>query len=517
MRTNLPIVLFLGVALIALGACGGGGGNDDAQLRTDLEAAQAAQAEAEAARKKAEAEAAVAEVARKKAEEEATEAERQRLVGEGAREEAEDEAEQARLAADEAEQARLAAEAERQRLAEDAEKAEKAANRAEARAAFVGLGGSSDEGNRVDPGTVTVTPRYGQTAMVNTTPAVIFESKRRSSSGQWSITTLSNAGSTYNDDLVAYSDLGGPTQVLITEHSTYKNRFVDVVDTNNIQATLTGNANPIVSDRFPGGGGDRTYDHTIDSDPTTDGDDPDDNTGNDYDTTRFIGYFDGARGNFECTGACTVAHEGGRIYNLSSGTWTFTTSKTARVPVDDDSYMYFGWWKREQKVDETLSFEMFSDGKYLADRISDTLTGTATYTGPAVGQYAIYQPLGTQTESGSFTARAELTADFGNADSEGTLSGRVTNFSNASDWSVTLKSQTINAGAVVRADDSVSWTIAGNTEDGGMWDAQFFSDVEGFTGYPEGVAGTFDAKFDDVGRLVGAFGAHCPTSTCPRN
>ena len=509
MRTNLPISLLFGIALIALGACGGGGSDED-RLRIDLEAAQAAQAEAEKAAEEAEA-------ARKKAEEEAAEAERKRLAEEAAREEAEDEAEQERLAAEEAEQERLAAEAERQRLAEDAEKAEQAANRAGARAAFVGLGGSSDDGTRVDPGTVTVTPRHGQTAMVNTTPAVIFESKRRSSSGQWSIATLSNTGSTYNDDLVAYSDLGGPTQVLITEHSDHMSIFTAVLDTNNIRAMLSrDNANPIAAARFPGGGGSRTYDHTIDSDPVTDTD-GDGNTRNDYDTTRFIGYFDGARGTFECTGTCTVAHEGGSIYNLSSGDWTFTTSKTARVPVDDDSYMYFGWWKREQKGDETLSFEMFSGGAHEVGNIPDTLTGTATYTGPAVGQYAIYQPLGTQTESGSFTARAELTADFGDASSEGTLSGRVTNFSNASDWSVTLKSRTIDAGAVARADDSVSWTIAGNTEDGGMWDAQFFSDVEGFTGYPEGVAGTFDAKFDDVGRLIGAFGAHCPTSTCPRN
>ena len=507
MRTNLPISLLFGVALIALGACGGGG-NDEAQLRTNLEAAQAAQAEAEKA-----AEEAVA--ARKKAEEEAAEAERKRLEEEAAREEAEDEAEEERLAAEEAKQERQAAEAERQRLAEEAEKAEQAANRAGARAAFVGLGGSADGGTRNNPGTVTVTPRYGQTAIVNTTPSVTFESKRRSSSGQWSITTLSNAGSTHNDDVVAYSDLGGPTRVLITNITSYTATFVTVEDTNNIQAMLTGNTHPIASARFPGGGGDRTYDHTIDSDPIMDGDDPDLITTNDYDTTRFGGTYDSASGTFECTGTCTVAHEGGSIYNLSSGDWTFTTSKTARVPVDDDSYMYFGWWKRELESTGAFSFQMFSGGAHEVSNIPDTLTGTATYTGPAVGQYAIYQPLGTQTESGSFTARAELTADFGNALSEGTLSGRVTNFSNASDWSVTLKSADIDTGTV--ADGNVSWTIAGNTEDGGMWDAQFFSDVAGFTGYPEGVAGTFDAKFDDVGRLIGAFGAHCPTSTCPRN
>ena len=185
------------------------------------------------------------------------------------------------------------------------------------------------------------------------------------------------------------------------------------------------------------------------------------------------------------------------------------------MPVDDDSYMYFGWWKRELESTGVLSFQMFSDGMHEVADTTAALTGTATYTGPAVGQYAIYQPAGDDSEAGSFTARAELTANFGAVDTEGMLSGQVTNFSNASDWSITLKSAAINTGTVTGGD--VSWTIAGNTEDGGMWDAQFFSDVDVFAGYPEGVAGTFDAKFGDVGRLIGAFGAHCSTSDCPRN
>ena len=161
-----------------------------------------------------------------------------------------------------------------------------------------------------------MTPRDGQTAIVTTAPAVTFESKRRSSSGRWSITTLSDAGSTHNDDLVAYSDLGGPTQVLITDHSTYMNRFSGVVgDTNNIRATLTANnMNPITSSRFPGGGDSRIYDHTIDSDPDTDTDGDGDKR-NDYDTTRFDGMYDSAWGTFECMETCTVAHEGRKHYD----------------------------------------------------------------------------------------------------------------------------------------------------------------------------------------------------------
>ena len=144
--------------------------------------------------------------------------------------------------------------------------------------------------------------------------------------------------------------------------------------------------------------------------------------------------------------------------------------------------MYFGWWKRLQLSNEAFSFEVFKGGSYAVADIPDALTGTATYSGTAVGQYAIYQPLGIQSETGAFTANAVLTADFGAADAEGTLSGRVTNFSNAGDWSLTLMEQDISGGAVARPGDpvanpSVSWTIAGNSENGGSWDADFYSDV----------------------------------------
>lgn len=498
MRAKLTTVVLFGFVLIAATACGGGGDSAKiSELETRVEEA---------------------EEARKEADEKAAEAERKRKEAEAKADDAEEKRKQAEEKRQEEEEKRQEVERERQRLAEEERKRQQAASRTQAKAAFDGLGGAAAGGTRSDPGTVTVAPRYGQTATVTTTTTATFASKRRSSSGRWSITTLSNDGITHKDDLVVYSDIGGPTRVLITEHSTYATRFTAVGNTNNIRASLSGSTEPIASSRFPGGARSTTFEHTIDSDPNADGSDSDGNTKNDYDTTRFSGTFDGASGTFECTGTCTITHRGGSTYDLTSGTWTFTTPKTARVPVADMSYMYFGWWKRAQKSDESLSFEMFSGGMLPVGDIPDVLTGTATYAGPAVGQYAIYQPLGTQSESGSFTARAELTANFGATTVEGTLSGRVTNFSNASDWSIALKSQTIDGGAV--ADGDVSWTIAGNTEDGGMWDAAFFSD----TAYPDtgghipqGVAGTFDARFGTVGRLIGAFGAHCPASTCPSN
>ena len=245
-----------------------------------------------------------------------------------------------------------------------------------------------------------------------------------------------------------------------------------------------------------------------------DGSDGDGILTNDFDTTRFTGSFQGAGGTFECTGTCTVQHQGGDRYNITSGTWTFTTSATASVREPDDSYMYFGWWRRYQLDNETFSFETFSGGAHpVSGGGFDSLIGAATYTGTAVGQYAIYQPLGAQSGNGDFTANARLDADF----DTNMLSGELTNFSNASDWTMTLNMQSMAGGNVSRG-GSVNWTIAGNTESGGEWEAQFFSNITPYAGHiPEGVAGQFEAVFNDVGRLTGAFGAHCPTSTCPPN
>ena len=478
MKTKLLAALILGSFVLA--GCGGGGSGDSADMKNGTPQVEDPQTPTTDEQDR------IAEL-----EEQLADAEERARQAEAARREAEMEAEM------EAEEVRQAA---------------------DARPAFEGLAGATSNTD----GAVGVTPKYRAAATVETAPAVTFTGSSLSSSGSWSVTTLSNAGSTHDDDLVVYTDMGAPTRVLITE-STHSALFSPVAETNNIRASsLSGNTHPIASSRFPGGGRSTTFVHTIDSDPDADGSDSDGNTRNDYDTTRFSGTFGDAPGTFECTGTCTVEHQGGSIYNLSAGTWTFTTSETSRVSVDDDSYMYFGWWKREERTPGSLSFETFSGGAHEVDDIPDTLTGTATYTGQAAGQYAIYQPAGGESGAGSFTASANLTANFGAADAEGTLSGRVTGFSNDEDWSLTLRSQAIDGGGFGRASDAVtnptvSWTIGTHTEDGGAWDAQFFSDVDGSTAFPEGVAGTFSAQFGEVGRLVGAFGAHCPAATCPRN
>ena len=423
--------------------------------------------------------------------------------------------------ADTEEQRRQQAEDEQDRLEQVAEDAQQQVNQAQAQYALNGLLDTRVGFPHATPAvSVMVDPKYRAAAVVTTDPVLTFRNTRRSSSGRWAIDTLSNAGSTHNDDLVVYSDMGAPTREPISEEYT----FTEVTEsTSRIMITINDDdhADLIASSQFPRGGNTKEFPFTIDSDPTVNanpGDGPglDDNPRNDYDTVRFSGSFAGASGTFECMGMamddCKIKHEGGSRYSVDSTTWTFTTSRTATVLVDDDSYMYFGWWRRMQLDNETYSFATFSGGMHPASGTGfNNLVGTATYNGTAVGQYAVYQPLGTQSGTGSFTANARLDADFEN----NMLSGEVTSFSNASDWSLTLNTKIMTGGSV--SEGTVDWTIAGNTESGGEWEAQFFSDVTPYVSHiPEGVAGQFDAVFNDVGRLTGAFGAHCPTSTCPR-
>ena len=202
--------------------------------------------------------------------------------------------------------------------------------------------------------------------------------------------------------------------------------------------------------------------------------------------------------------------------------------------------MHFGWWSRRAIADDSWSFRTFhgdgddSGSRVTADEISGSndVSGTATYQGPAVGYYAIYQPLGAQSGHGDFSATANLTADF-DADQ---VHGTIDQFSGHSDWSLTLNRGSIEtvegaAGVNVVTDgdtNAVSWKIGDRTTDGGSWKANFYSNlVEDNPAtsatenarlgvVPSGIAGTFEAEFSDtsgadIGRMMGAFGAHCRT------
>ena len=468
------LMLVLGLVL-SLAACSSGGTDglsksEEADLQARLEAAEAERLKAEEARRQAELEKARAELEQARAE---TEAERQRL-----------EAERQRLAAE-------AARREQERLEEEAEQARLDALVADASVALAGL----SSGTPLDPPT-SVTPKYRAPAGVSV-PNATFTSPSGSQTGRWYATTAYNRGPTNEDSLVIYSDVAAPESVPIMQ---IHEDFGEDTDNANLLAITIADthANLIASSRFPTGG------RTENVAPTIDTDDPPD--GNDL-TANIPGTFDGASGNYQCasTTPCTVRHTGAG-YVLGAGTWTFRTSKSAKVRDPDDDFMYFGWWRRKTNETGALAYGSFSStngGSVSGGSGFGDLTGSATYEGPAIGQYAIYQPLGTQSNHGEFKATARFVANF---DTD-MLSGDVFGFDVSSGWALTLEETSMSGGSVTAG--TVSWAIDGNTQAGGAWTGTFHSEIDPYAGHiPDGLTGTFTAEYDDVGRIRGAYGAH---------
>ena len=476
------LMLVLGLVL-SLAACSGGD-RIDGLSKAEEAALQDRVDVAEAARIKAEAEKATAE--REKAE-----ADRQKTIAEEEQERQRQAAETARLEAEAAKRAK-------ERLEDEAEEARKQLLQAEAIDALAGLGMPPS------PALVpTVTAQYRAPALVSPpsglNPSATFTSPTGSSAGRWWSTTAQSRGQMAEDTIVVYSDVDAHKATAITQ--VYRNRFTPV--DNVLEATIQAADSDLVastSHLFPTGGGTDTVDLTEEPDAN------DDNT----QTGLITGTFDGAPGFYRCVGSspgvpCSVRHTG-RGYVLDDGTWTFRTrSANATVNVDDKDFMYFGWWRRETNTGQ-FSYGVFGEPEPNTNTVAGnndftTLTGSADYVGPAIGQYAI--PFGTESNHGEFKATARFTANF---DTD-KLSGTVRGFDVNPGWSLTLKETDMPTGTV--ATGRVSWTIDGNTLDGGTWDGKFQSEINPYAGHiPDGLTGTFEAIYGTIGRLQGAYGTH---------
>ncbi len=253
----------------------------------------------------------------------------------------------------------------------------------------------------------------------------------------------------------------------------------------------------------------------------------------------------GARGTFTCASDTKPAANGCRVTNQNThfsffGPWVFTPDKSARVRVDDTEYMYFGWWARQTNPNNsagTWTFRTFHGPEAARSSATDIarLSGTTTYEGVAAGFYSFFQPLDTSSDYGEFTAKATLTANFTLTDTQNdeTVTGTIGDFTTRNDnrvgrpdWVVTLKEARISGATVTALRNStanqgpVSWKIKDESvsaPDAGTWEAAFYSnlpdpqrgttvDLEDAT--PTGIAGTFEAEYHTVGKMVGAFGAH---------
>ena len=204
---------------------------------------------------------------------------------------------------------------------------------------------------------------------------------------------------------------------------------------------------------------------------------------------------------------------------------------------EDDAYLYFGIWS---SIPKTISGTGYNF-RYIAGGGAesgaalgnfDSLTGSATFRGGAVGRYVTQGQVGGQNATiGTFTATATLNADFGDSSTAGTLSGSITDFredgSPLAGWQVTLGSDTnVGVASTIAAGAATGSTVAGigGVSVGGSWGATFHGiDNEGVTElsdtvkypasqYPPvdlaGVTGWFDAGTGTTSvSLAGAFAA----------
>ena len=243
-------------------------------------------------------------------------------------------------------------------------------------------------------------------------------------------------------------------------------------------------------------------------------------------------------GTFTCTADnCSIAlNNAGTGVTAISG-YTFTGTRAAKAAVEADmnmDYLLFGLWLNEAQ-DGADSFGAFGGGGDAFETNDvNGLTGTASYSGEAVGAHH-------KTGEGVswFTGAANLSANFGDGNDAGTIEGTISDISVAGRPALLTP---INlARSTIQSDQNTfsgAAVMGGQTRPGedvhsynGTWSGGFFNnpvapDGETLTGddlHPLSVAGTFGVtRFDDMGTttgenftaddvtesFVGAFGAH---------
>ncbi|MDE0697402.1 MAG: hypothetical protein OXH76_16390 [Boseongicola sp.] len=224
------------------------------------------------------------------------------------------------------------------------------------------------------------------------------------------------------------------------------------------------------------------------------------------------GSYNGATGGYVCSAdGCTSQRTKNGIL-LTGGTWTFQPDAGQKFNVEDADYVSYGWWLDEGITGDAAAkagaWYVVTQGTPITTQQVTDASGTATYSGQAVGKAAYYHSLGGASNiGGHFTADAELMADFD--DANGMLSGSITGFDIGGvnpGWSVELMKHAID-GTGIAADAQTKWTVDGTAGDaGGSWTAAFYgkpSDEH----QPSGVAGGFEASYESDGYMVGAFEA----------
>ena len=282
-------------------------------------------------------------------------------------------------------------------------------------------------------------------------------------------------------------------------------------------------------------------------------------------TVTVNGTYHGVSGTFTCTDTCTATadrNEDGdttdavdyhvdQFVRLDSdnqrefnrGTWRFDPLSVSRLVLQmrDNEHVYFGIWVQEPNIasaDHNYEFIVggLTDGNDPNDPTInnfDALTGTAVFTGGAIGKYVTIQQVGQNASIGTFNADARLTANF----DINNLEGRITNFRDGGqaltgNWNVYLGARADGApdtdpatvpiafaGGTVGDNAGVASGSIGGVTANGMWDATLYGsdnntdldrDDYPVTRYPvanlAGIVGNFYLSSTNAA-LAGAFGA----------
>ncbi len=520
MQTKFWAAALLGFVLVAATACGGGGGGltamEEEELRMQL-------ADEEKARKEAEAEAERQRLAAEEAERKRKEEEEARLEAEEELEEVAENLDEVTEDLDEAEDLAETVEGEREQLEQQLTEAQQAELNARASAYITAInsGGTPRSGVNVE---------YMRGSSLTINPGGNFEtgSGAPAISGFTARTYTREVGVTGEQTLYLYTNIQAPGT-----RAFWKLHGVDEIagaQANNFDPTPTGTARVVRA-----GTGSIAY---------TDGDT--------YDIA-VSGTYDGVSGTYTCT-ACTIVDgdddgedvtaadfNPGTLVMLSNGersfaagnSWDFKPgSINSGVQQDQDTeFLYFGTWVQEPNVASEPHMYQYIVGGSQETLTYDNLTGTARFTGDAVGRYVTRDQVGDNAAIGTFIADVNLTANF----DANTLEGRINSFRDGSreltNWNVYLGGTatgpvTSFSGSV---EDGVVAASIGGVGATGTWDAALhgtdnvvIADREEYPAsqYPAadlaGIVGNFHATSTNAA-LAGAFGAACTTGTmCAR-
>ena len=72
------------------------------------------------------------------------------------------------------------------------------------------------------------------------------------------------------------------------------------------------------------------------------------------------GTYDGAPGEYRCTGTCTSTNDGKGSPSGLGGTWHFKPDAGAMVHDPDDTYLYYGWWVNKDKDGKPTAASAFT-------------------------------------------------------------------------------------------------------------------------------------------------------------